>query len=439
VNLNTYNVIERTYAISPEKSGTLHIPPVIFNGSQVMQQSAQGQGQTQGQDGADAGDDIFVRMLRNTPFANDPLLRHGLAAGTPFAEETQPVLAQSKENVLDVKPRPTAARGDWLPAEAITLHDSWQDNPPRLKAGEPATRTITVDAKGLSASQIPSLSLAQPTNARLYPEAADNQSRTDGKTIIGISTQKLTYLPNAQGTLDVPPVDLAWWDVRADAPRRASVPALSLSVAPGVAGARSGPALPGSEGQPSSTFAPSANAAQPALGNTGATWWRQLLDHRAGLAAAAAVSLAALLMLLGFINRRSRRRLADNVDGPKSTLAPAPRKSASLHALQRACLANDRHAAASSLHDLAQTQWPDDPPLGLGELASRLEEGADEVRGLDRCLYSAAKTSSWQGAALSQVTRRGLRPRRSGASLHDDGLTALYPVRSPPEQCLGAM
>ncbi|MDQ2926550.1 MAG: BatD family protein, partial [Pseudomonadota bacterium] len=237
----SYNVLERNYAIAPEKSGTLRIPPVSFSGSQVLPQS--GQAQEQGDD-ADMADDLFARMLRQSPLGNDPLFK-GFAAGASLGQATQPVAVQGKEIVLGVRPRPAAAHADWLPAEAITLHDSLQDNPPDLKAGEPATRMITVEAKGLSASQIPPLSLAQPANARLYPEAADNQSRTDGKAIFGISTQKVTYIPNAQGTLDVPAVELAWWDVGNDAPRKATLPAHAFSVAPGVAGdaAARGPAV----------------------------------------------------------------------------------------------------------------------------------------------------------------------------------------------------
>lgn len=435
-NGHSYNVIERTYAVSPEKSGTLRIPPMTFNGSQVVPQSPQAQGAAQ--DDADPGDDVFASMLRNTPFANDPLFRRGLAAGMPPAQETQPISVQSNEIVLDVKPRAAGARGDWLPAEAITLHDSWQDSPPQLKAGEPATRTITVEAKGLSASQIPPLSPTQPTNARLYLEAADNQSRTDGKTIIGISTQKLTYIPDAQGRLDVPAVQLAWWDVRADAAREATLPALALSVAPGVAGVASRTPSPGSAGQlASTTLAPSANVTRPAPSGTGAAWWRRLVEHRTGLAAAGLL-VAAVGVALGDITRRSRRRRAGAADaganGLKSTLAPAPRKSAGLRALQQACVADNPHAAASALHDLALAQWPDDPPLGLGALASRLERGAAEVRGLERCLYSAAGASSWKGAALWQVSHRGLQPRHSETALQDEDLMALYPLQRRPVQ-----
>ena len=411
----SYNVLERNYAIAPEKSGTLRIPPVSFSGSQVVPQSGQAQGQG---DDAEMGNDLFARMLRQSPLGNDPLFK-GFAGGAPFGESTQPVAVQGKEIVLGVRPRPAAAHADWLPAEAITLHDSWQDNPPVLKAGEPATRTITVEAKGLSASQIPPLSFAPPANARLYPEATDNQSRTDGRTIFGISTQKVTYIPNAQGTLDVPAIELTWWDVGVDEPRRASLPAHAFSVAPGVAG---GAAAPGPAGLVSPVPGMPAAVAGTPMGGTSAAWGPH--DHRVQLMVVGL--LAALLVALGVAAFR-RRLTARSGDRSNVTTARTKSKAVVLRSLRQACSSDDRDAAANALLDLARIEWPADPPRSLGALATAVGQGAAEVRSLERSLYAAREASPWRGAALWQVTRRGLRPRGAVASPHADGPRGLYP------------
>ena len=187
------------------------------------------------QGNADQTDDPMNRLLRGTPFANDPFFKGSFGAGMAFGATAQPVTVRSQEIALDVQPLPPAVHGNWLPAEQVTLHDSWDDNPPQFKVGEPVTRTITIDAKGLAASQIPPLSFAQPANARLYPEAPGNQSRTDGNVIYGISKQSVTYIPNAPGTLDIPPVELAWWNTRSNAQSRAALPAREFKVAPGAA------------------------------------------------------------------------------------------------------------------------------------------------------------------------------------------------------------
>jgi hypothetical protein len=406
-NGHTYNVIERTYALSPEKSGTLHVPPVIFNGSRVVQTEGQGQRTV------DPGDDMMARMLRDSPFANDPMLR-GALSRMPFADAEEPVTAQGSAVVLDVKPRPAGVRGDWLPAQAIALHDSWQDRPPRLKAGEPATRIITIEAKGLSASQIPPLTIADPLHARIYPAAADNQSRTDGKTIFGISTQKITYIPNADGTLDVPPVVLSWWDVDSNTPRQAILPALTLAVAPGVVTAGATDASAATAMPTTEHSRTDAAAAVPGL-----------TDRRPWIVGGGL--LAAVLLAFGvFVGRRHLRARDDRASHTAAVQAPI---AVSLRALRQACVANDAQGAAKALLEAARAQWPHDPPRGLRALALRLEEGAAAVIGLEHSLYGAGDVASWRGDLLLEIARRGFRPRRNEMALHDDGLAALYPSR----------
>ena len=419
----SFNVLERTYAIAPEKSGTLTIPPVSFSGSQVLPQDEQAQAAPPGDD-AGAGDDLFSRMLRQSPLGNDPMFR-GFAGG----QATQPVSVQGKALVLQVRPRPAAAQANWLPAEAVVLHDSWQDHPPELKAGEPATRTITVQAKGLSASQIPPLTFAQPADARVYTEAAENQSRTDGKTIFGISTQKVTYIPNAQGTLDVPAVELTWWDVGSDASRQAILPAATFVVAPGVAGAA---VSPESAVRPAPVHAGPAltTGSQPPSGTASAGWGWQ--GHRVQFLIVAL--LTALLVALAVAIRRRKDPAPGAAGSNRGAAGRLPSRTGSLRALRRACAADDRDAARSALLDLAQTRWHDDPPRGLGALAARLGQGAAEVRSLERSLYADDDTSPWRGDALWRAMRRGLHPRRADTARLDDGLRDLYPStgqRSP--------
>ncbi len=361
------------------------------------------------------------RFLRNTPFANDPIFRGRLGAGSAFGDAEQPVAVRSQEITLNVLPRPAAAQGTWLPAEQVTLHDSWEDNPPQFKVGVPATRTITVDVKGLAASQIPSLSLALPANARLYPEASDNQSRTDGEAIYGTSKQSVTYIPTAQGTLGIPPVELAWWNARSNTPSLAALPAREFKVEAGAAAGQSSAPSPipvGAEAQKTSPEM-TTTADHP---RQSASLTDRLQKHWPWVAAGAGL-LAMMILWLALI-RRSRRRglVPDRVATPTVRL---PRKKDAIKALHHACVANDRRAAAAALLDLARAEWPDDPPRGLSALAARLGTGGPEIVALDRSLYGVGG-SRWEGDVLWNVLRHGLQPKRSETIREDDGLGALY-------------
>lgn len=421
-----YNVLERHYAISPEKSGRLHIPPATFRGRVQGERSAQGvDSPTQ---------NLMERLLRNTPFANDPFFGKGGGMSFSFGDPGRQVSVHGPAIDFEVRPRPVAAQGRWLPAEGISLHDSWQGNPPQLKVGEPATRTITIEARGLAASQIPNLALAAPANARLYPETPHNQSRTDGRTIFGESKQSVTYIPRGAGPLDIPPVDLAWWNTKSDTQSHTGLPALELRVAPGAASAQnaSPPQPVAADGtNPAATPAPAAPAqavpaSTPSSRGAMARLRAQLQAHAAWVGAA-----ILLLLILSYFGLRLWRRRT----GALQPAAPGPaaaRRESPLRRLARACGENDAAAAARALLELGVDTWPADPPRGLAALAARLAGGAREVVALDRALY-AAGGGAWQGGALWQACRHGLQPRPRGAMAEETDRYApatLYRVES---------
>ncbi len=424
-NGRSYQVIERHYAIAPERSGSLQIPPARFQGTMIV---ARAPGADDDGGAGLANNSLLAQMLRNTPFANDPMFR-GMNGG---AVETRAVTAEGPTITVKVEARPAGAAkamGNWLPAESIVLQDSWHDLPPAdLRAGEPVSRTITIQAKGLSAAQIPPLGLLPaPPNSRAYADEPDNQSRTDGHTIYGISKQTVTYIPDAAGTLEVPAVSLDWWNVRTHAVSHSELPAVRLQVAPGA-----GPQAPVNAAQqpaqPRATLAPSSGTGPadrwawlprlPRLPHPADLHWR----HEWSIGALLAVGLA-LLIAWAIRREPGSEPLADDEDWQDLT----PNKAASLRALRRACRADDRQAAGRALIDLAHAQWPADPPRGLSGLAARLEAGATEVAALDRSLYGADQAQPWRGEALWQALSRGLRQKEKGPEPElGSGLAALY-------------
>jgi hypothetical protein len=415
-----YHVTERHYAIAPEASGSLRIPPARFQGTMIANDGEQGD--------MDRGDDLMSRLIQNSPMANDPFFKDAFRGTLHLGGATQAVSAVSRDIAVGVDPRPAGAHGAWLPAQQITLHDSWQEGPPHFKAGEPVTRVITIDAKGLAASQIPQLQLADAANARLYPEPPDNQSRTDGTSISGTSTQRVTYIPTAPGSLTIAPIQLAWWNTVSDTPARAELPGRAFTVAAGATSSGTG-----AQGvAPAGATAPSAGAVAPLPDhqpqpNASAENWDK---HVIWVGAGAAVLAIGVLVAAGAWRWRRRAAEADKRVEPIALQAGPPARAdasprSSLERLQQACAANDSRSAADALIALARSTWPSDPPLGLAALALRVEIGGDEIRALDRCLYGNA-AAPWNGSSLANAMRGGLRPARAYAGQVGDGLDALY-------------
>ncbi|MCC7325184.1 MAG: protein BatD [Burkholderiales bacterium] len=419
-NGREYKVIERRYAIAPEKSGKLRIEAAVFHGRAASESASTG--------GDVDVDDILARMLRDSPFANDPALRNGLLGGFPLASRSRPVSARGPEISVDVRPRPTAWTGHWLPAKRVTLHDSWADNPPRFKVGEPVTRTITVDVKGLAASQIPTIDMAQPEHARAYPEKPSNETSTDGKAVYGVSKQSVTYIPTTDGTLTVPAIELDWWNTGTDSASRTTLPAQTFNVLPGAIGAN----LPSPPPPAVATPAPAAPAAMAAAEAPQPGSWPSLPSlmadakaHPTWLALGTMVLLGAIALLVFAIRKRRAQPPTGTASGVATGTQPKPSVKAALQALRRACDTNDPHAATQALLEVGRAQWPRQPPTGLRALANRVESGGDAIRELERSLY-AANAPAWTGAALWNAFRNGLQGKRSAPLRSDDGLEPLY-------------
>lgn len=403
----SYNVIERDYAITPEKSGASTIPAPGFRGTEAITGSSPSE--------PDPQQDMLSRMLANSPFRHMPDLadfRAAFGPGSPFDGASRPIAGQGRAIALTVRPRPAGLRGDWLPAEQVSISDSWASAAPVFKVGEPVTRVITLQAKGLAASQLPALTVSAPNNTNVYPESPVAESRTDGQAIYGSSRQNVTYIPTQAGATDVPPIDVAWWDVRGNVERHATLPAFHLQVASGaVAGTSAAPApvVPATATgavQRSPSDAPAKSSGPP---------WQPV-----AWALGAALALAGVALFL----RRPRNVAPGPADVEQS---PHLRKPDLMRALNEACVAGRAPEAARALLDLARLEWPSDPPRCLGALAARLEQGQDEVRELDRALYGAA-SGPWVGEALRHSMTRGLQAPRPAAGCAPKGLAPLYPA-----------
>lgn len=412
-NGRQYRVLERRYAFFPQQSGTLEIPPLRFEGRMRGQKGGSG---LQSRAGG-----LMQRLLQNSPFANDPFFRGGGFANDPFAgvfgEPGQTVRVFAPALQVTVRPRPIG-QGVWLPARAVRLHDSWTDDPPSsLQVGEPVSRIVTVEAEGLGGAQIPALELPAPVQLRTYREPLEHATQYDGERLVGVSRQTLTYIPNAAGALEIPPVELAWWNTAKDEAAEVALPAWQFTVQAGAGGqtTQAPPAMaPAADSRSSS--ADTRSAAKPTAGESATlrNWREVLLDHWVWLVAGLA-AVFAVLAGLSSLRRRRAGPAAAAVPAATVTVPPSPvnalDRAAELRTLEAACRSRDGVAAAKSLLALAASQWPEAPPLNLSALASRLGAGADVVGALDRHLYGVG--GDWQPERLWDAVKEGLAERRA--------------------------
>ena len=396
----SYTQIERRYALFPQRSGKVHIPPLSF---EAVQRSSKRRSRSSFNDpfGGSPFDDFFGG---SSPFDDF------FGGGSPFDDffdQGRRVRFQSNSIELDVRQKPEAAKSTWwLPARHVQLVESFEPDPPVFRVGEEVTRHISIQALGLSGSQLPTLQLPPVKGLKQYPQPALNDTLLSGDDAIAVRSQEIELVPTRAGEMVLPAIEVKWWDLEADQARTARLPERRVQVLAGdgsvvasVAPEPAPPVVPPVETPPVSD-----DAAWPY-----------------GLGAAGAL----LLLALGyFINKRrvARRGL------PSLPALPSLHKVEAR--LARACKSADPAAVAAALADVARVRWPEDPPLNPTAFAQRLEDEQLEqaVDTLERARFSDDQ-SPWDGAAFWQAyttAKRGRRKRLKHASTSP--LPTLYPA-----------
>ena len=430
-NGKNVNVLERHYVISPQKSGKLHLQPAVFKGSLKPERQAR---QDMGLGG------LSGNSLLNDFFNNDAFFSgFSFANGSPFTHLTNqgtPVTTASEAIDIDVQAIPVTYKGkQWIPAEQLVIKDSWEKALPEFHAGEPVSRLLTLQAKGLASSQLPTLKLPESASMRVYPGQNEYETRTDGKTVYGVLKQKVNYIPNQEGQVTLPEVTIDWWDVNSKQQRKLTLAARDIHVLPGVtenspASANNVISTSPTENRNTRQAEQVINEGQPRVDESNYLTW---------------IFITIILILAGlaywyFIKRRSPLLQAEasviepphpidskNMDGNKLDIFNTREKKIYLQQLKAACEANQPQQAAKIILQLAKLEWPTDTQLNLGAISRRVEQGADDIRQLDQYLYALKPDKPWNGSALWQSLQHGLIHKKQSTAEIQQDIYDLYP------------
>jgi hypothetical protein len=192
INGQRYWILERKYAIFPQKSGQLIIPKVIFS-ADVIQRGSSGYGRILGR--------------------------------------TQPITIATDEIKLDVKPYPAGHTGLWLPTQKLTIESRWSD-PNDKVVGEPSTWTITIKGVGLHENQLPELQLPATDGVKWYPDAAQKDRTISQEGIIGERIERIAVVPTRAGKITLPEIKFRWFNTDTEHYEEAILPSQTINVLP---------------------------------------------------------------------------------------------------------------------------------------------------------------------------------------------------------------
>ena len=366
LNGKAYNVVERVIAIYPQESGEISISPARFE----------------------------ARVLRN-----------GRITGRK--------VFQSDEHTVKVLPIPAPPdefpNAVWLPARDVTLSEEWSREPDRINAGEPVTRRVSISALGQIETQIPAIEPPQIDGLNIYDDKPELSRRIEADGIRGIRKDQYAMIGVDGGDIELPELQVPWWNIDAGEWRVAKLPARTITV-------RADATM--SVTQPVTESEQPASAEQtPELDLLPGGFWQRTSQL---LAAAWLLTIFGWWWSSRTVDRKRVRRAPE--------LPPVYKRQAKLvKAARKAAAAGDDATLRAALIDWGALQWPENPPRSVGALAERVAAPlSDELRKLSMASYGPAGRD-WDKEALAKALRSIVVLRNDGESEGSETLPPLMP------------
>jgi hypothetical protein len=341
LNGREYSVIERVLAIFPQASGEILISPARFE-ARVLR------------DGRITGRKVFESDAHTVTVLPIP---------APPAEFPNAV---------------------WLPARDVQLSEEWSREPDEVEAGEPVTRKVTISALGQIETQIPAFDPPEVDGMNVYPDKPDLSRTFEAEGIRGIRRDQYAMIGVRGGPVEIPVLEVPWWDIEAAEWRVATLPSRTINVkavdVPVPPPVDTPVEAPGETGEA---------AAEPAADG----FWKRVAQLTAG---------AWLLTLLAWWWSSGSEKTE-----PKEALPPPVYKQQArfVKAAKKAATAGDKAGVRSALVEWGRLQWPDDAPRNVGDLAKRVASPlSDELRALSASSYSSG-ASDWDGSSFAKALR----------------------------------
>ena len=368
-NGRNFQVIERKYLLFPQRSGKINLEGPQLNA------------QIQDSNSNDPMDSLFQRM----PFGG-------------ILNTTHPVRLHTKPIELSVLPRPAKSAGtNWIPAQKVTLEETWHPDTNSIHAGEPLTRHLRLSALGLTGGQLPDLTtiMSVPNGIKAYPDQSNVADVPRGNTVLGSRDQDVAIMAGKPGHYELPAIHLEWWDTVNNEKHEVALPAHAIEVlaAPGnVTDTINTPPV-NSVAQAQPNLEVNSNAPEPTLKFVNAQIWMWT-------SFALGVLWLSTILAWWLTSRRKQKSQPAQKVAEKSSANTSV--AGGLKEFNRACNENNPQLARQQLIAWANSVWPSDTPTGLNEISRRFDDEklVKALRELDRACYTRGE---WNGKELAKI------------------------------------
>ncbi len=380
----TYHVLERRYGVVADKSGSLKIQPPVLTG--------------------------YTRK-------NDTQGRNGMFHWMNAMLE--PLRVSANPTILDIKPMPEGITlAKWLPAKSFSIHEDWSVSASAFQLGQPITRTITMEATGITAEKLPEINQLDHPDLLIYPDKPQMENSSGEKELLAKRTEKLAIIPTKTGEIQLPQIDVKWWNIDQDRFEIASLPARTIQVtAPAAANPlHSSSSVSGSPSEISQSREEDSQLSNtPLLFKNERTIW---------------ISIVSALLLAWGLTLLFWRKNSQHPSEISSALIQSAKQN-SIHELKKqfksAALNNQPNQSRQALIEWAKWIWPSQDIRTLGDIEKCLcnPHTKELLRELDQCIYTN-QSRHWNGKALWEKLEKEMDILKKSGSKQPDELPSLY-------------
>jgi hypothetical protein len=187
----SWQIIRYPFALFPQKSGQLTVPP------------------------------ISVRFSSSAGF------------GTP----TQNFEFETEALTLSVKLPPGVGENEIVvTTRAFQLDHDWQPDTDLAKTGDAFTLTVNRSAGDISAMLLPPLPVYRTSGLAAYPQTPQVEDKTNRGDLVGERTDSITWVVEEAGSYRIPGIRFKWWDPVRQELQQQVIPGISLEVVGASAG-----------------------------------------------------------------------------------------------------------------------------------------------------------------------------------------------------------
>lgn len=315
----------------------------------------------------------------------------------------RPVSVVAKPIRIQVKATPaTYPQSPWLPSPQISISDRWSKPYSEWQVGEPVTRSITINAQGLSGSQLPSIALPVVEGLKYYPDQSEHQDHSDSLGIQGVYQQSLAIVPTQSGRITVPEMRIPWWNIETNRLEYAILPAQSVDVAP-TANAQST-----KSSQEMGQQASSENIMTPNQQVSSGYW----------IFATLTLLISNILTAFFLWKKSDKTRIKE--DNP-----PEIKGKAILKQLKSACQKNEALKIRHFLKQWAQSEYQQNSIEELGKLFNDIAL-SNAIAELDSFLYQDTQNSVFNGQVLWNSLSQAIKKSNPRENSDHSSLKPLY-------------